>query len=252
MDFFDRFRGKIQGFSRKSRNRLIRDFLSLEEMPDSFSTFTYDDSILKPLSMESMVEKVHGDIHRLRAFLGKRFPGLWSKWRIEWKPRKMGECAGMYAPHIHGLWRIGKRNFEVVRNVILMEWLRITGTENFDAWSVTFKKESFMKLEGKRRVIGYVSKYVAKESENLGFNTGRHWGEIGAPPVSKGIVVELDNWESLHLVRLLKKWLKSKGKRTGRYVARTVFKGVTGHFYLDEGYVGRLIALSGEWGEIPF
>jgi hypothetical protein len=114
-------RGKIQGFSGKSRNRLIRNFLSLEEMPDAFSTLTYDDSILKPLGMDGMVEKVHGDIHRLRAFVRKRFPDVWSKWRVEWKPRKMGECAGMYAPHIHGLWRIGKRNFEVVRSVLLIE-----------------------------------------------------------------------------------------------------------------------------------
>jgi hypothetical protein len=245
-------RGRIQGFSRKSRSRLIRYMLSLQELPEGFSTLTYDDSVLKALSMDAMKERAHADVHRLRGFVRKRFPDAWSIWRIEWKPRKMGECAGMYAPHIHGLWRIGETNFEQFRAVILMEWLKITGTENPDAWKVTLKRESFVKLEGRRRVIGYVSKYVAKESENLGFDTGRHWGQIGAPPVSKGIVVELDSWESPHLVRLLKKWLKSKGKRTGRYVARTLFKGNTGHFYLDEDYVGQLIALSGEWGEIPF
>jgi len=245
-------RGKIKAFSRKSRNRLIRHILSLERLPDSFSSLTYDDSVLKRLGIDEMRERVHEDIHRMKAFVRKRFPDVWFLWRIEWKPRKMGECAGMVAPHWHGMWCIGNRDFEAFRCVILAEWLGLTGTENVDAFKVTLKEKSFQKLDGKRSVVGYVSKYVAKESDEMGFDTGRHWGSVGPVPKAKGIVIELDGRESAHLIRLLKRWLKSKRRGLGRYVERTLYQGKTGHVYLDEFDVARLLDLACCMAEVPF
>jgi hypothetical protein len=248
----ERRRGKITSFTRKSRTRFIRHILSLERLPDSFSSLTYDDSVLKRLSINEMQRRVHEDIHRMKAFVRKRFPETWFIWRIEWKPRKMGKCAGMIAPHWHGLWWVGNREFESFRYVILKEWLRLTKSDNPDAAKVTFKQESFQRLEGKRRVVGYVSKYMAKESDEMGFETGRHWGSVGPVPKARGIVIELDPRETGHLVRLLKRWLKSKRRGLVHYVRRTLYQGSTGHFYLNELDFLRLLGLASHMGEVPF
>jgi len=155
-------RGRIKGFTRKSRARQIRKIMGLEVLPDIFSSLTYDDSVIEKLcdlpenrdksSAEIMDEKIHADIHRMSSYIRKKFPGVWFCWRVEWEARKWGRFKGLIVPHWHGLWG-GPVPFEILRQIVAEKWLDYTGTKNPDAFAVTHKAKSFIKLNGKRNIF---------------------------------------------------------------------------------------------------
>lgn len=260
---FETPRGKITSFSRKSRARLMRKIFSLITLPEIFSSFTYDDTVIEELlnrpenkdrpSGDVLNEKIHADIHKMSAFLRKKYPEVWFYWRVDWVPRKYGKLQGLIVPHWHGLWG-GPIPFEILKTIVLKKWLEYTGTQNPDAHAVTYREKSFIKLDGKRNILFYVSKYTAKESGRIGFKTGRHWGAVGPIPIAKGVTIEVDSWEAPHLVRLLKRWLKSRTNKGGKtnYLKKTLFKGLNAYIYIEDFNLGVLLEFAAELGEIPF
>jgi hypothetical protein len=246
-------RGKIRSFSKKSANRLKRRALAMGEMPTVFGTLTYDDTVIMDLSQEEMVRKVKKDINRMTTYLRKSFPGISALWRIGWEPRKSGACKGWIVPHVHWLfYGIGRETqFYTTRAKFLGTWLRYTETENLEAVKVTYGEKSFLKLDGRKRVMHYLSRYLAKEAKDMGFETGRHWGQFGNLPEAEGIVVVMDKEEVKHLVRFLDRWFHSKfGKR--EFFKRSVWGGKRAWVYLDENLMILLLDLASEMGEIPF
>lgn len=259
-------RGKITEFSRKSSNRLLRKVLGMERLPGIFSTLTYSDDILdenKVISSETgaidqtvMMDVVHRDIHRMGSYIRYKYTDVALIWRIEAVKRKSGKYKGVYVPHWHGLWIVPEK-YNITKTDIMIgnlknKWCEYTGTKNPDAFAVTHSKESFIKLDGNKKVIYYISKYSAKiGKEKTGFQTGRHWGSYGNIPTAKGIIIELDNWESKESIRLLKKWFKKYGKGKN-YIKKTIYKGYNAYIYLNEIDIVTLINLGIDMGEIPF
>jgi hypothetical protein len=246
-------RGEIRSFGRRPRCRLMRRILKMNEYPVAFATVTYDDTVIFPLEQEEVAEKVHKDIHRLGAWMKKSFRRIGVVWRIGWEPRKSGFCAGWIVPHVHFLIYGVKTEseFYALRAGFLSAWLRYTGTKNPEAFKVTFGTKSFLRLDGKKAVMYYISHYTAKESKDMGFKTGRHWGQFGSLPEATGIAIEVDVLEAKHLVRFLDRWFMRK--YPGRdYIKKTIWNGESVWVYLNDMEMSGLLELASELGEIPF
>ena len=154
-------RGEINGFSRKSRKRLL-DFISSIDWKGQkavFVTLTYPREFPKPKDAKN----------HLRAFMERvrrRFPQSSAIWRMEFQKRG--------APHFHLIffnmpyW--DKKSLQV-------SWGEIIGYES------PFTRIELIKSW--RKAMSYVSKYIAKEDSrdsDSGFNylpylhAGRVWG----------------------------------------------------------------------------
>jgi len=162
-------RGAIRDFSRKSRNRLIQKFarLSKKKGKSVFLTLTYPQIYPNPQDA-----KTHLDTFLKR--LARQFPLTSGFWRLEFQERG--------APHFHLILF----NLPFVDKSTIQEW-----------WGeIIGHDKPFTRIElirGWRKLMSYVSKYVAKEGSgeyiaaggkaqgDSGFNlepylTGRFWG----------------------------------------------------------------------------
>jgi len=144
--------------------------------------------------------------------------------------------------------------FEALKQIVLKKWLDYTGTKNPDAYAVTHRAKSFIKLDSKKKIFFYLSKYAAKESEIMGFETGRHWGSVGPVPKAKGIAIEVDSCEAKHFMRLLRRWIKARTQKRGaaNYIKKTLYRGSNAYIYIEDIDMGILLEFAAEWGEIPF
>jgi len=152
-------RGRVKGFSKGSRRRLMRLFASLNQRisPPIFITLTYP----AEWPEEPWVWKRHLDTFCKRVL--RRWPRAAIIWRLEFQRRG--------APHFHLL----------VFNVrfIPKEWLS-------SAWNEVVRGGREHRAAGTRvervrswkGVFSYVSKYMAKVEEVDGY-TGRVWGVYG-------------------------------------------------------------------------
>jgi len=154
---------------------------------------------------------------------------------------------------VHGLWG-GPVPFEALKQIVLKKWLDYTGTKNPDAFAVTYKSKSFIKLDNNKQIFFYVSKYTAKASESMGFETGRHWGSVGPVPLAKGIAIEVDSCEAKHFMRVLRRWIKARTQKRGaaNYIKKTLYRGTNAYIYIEDIDMGISLEFAAEWGEIPF
>jgi len=250
----DSVRGKIMDFTRKSRLRMMRRVLSMSKMPSYFCTLTYDDTVIKDYSQDEMVKKIKKDINKLGVFAVGRFKGIGAIWRIEWVARKSGICAGWVVPHLHLLiYNVdGEREGLTVGLEIRKMWIKYTGTVNPAAVAVTNREKSWIKLDGRKHAIYYMSKYTAKEGDNMGFSTGRHWGQFGNVPKAEGVALRCKKKESDHLIRFLKKWFEAKGYNGESIIKNQVHKGRKTTIYMSEMEMIDFLELSAELGDTPF
>jgi hypothetical protein len=160
-------RGRVYGFSAKSRKRLIEKVLRLEtDRRLLFLTLTYRDDLVPPSEV-----KRHLDLFGKR--LVRRFPGVAGCWRFG--VESSGER--VYNPHLHVLlFNLSFLPVEWLEKV----WSEVTGGRGGFVW---------VELVGWRRVLLYLSKYVAKveQGRSLDYMTyltgeewpGRWWGFFG-------------------------------------------------------------------------
>jgi hypothetical protein len=239
-------RGEIRTFSRKSRSRLIKFLMGLEERPTAFGTFTYDPEILLGMSDDEIRDKSGQDLHAFEKRL-KRFGVTWGVWRREWKYQKSGVLKGSLVPHFHLLAWV--RRDDRVRMKIMRYWVSLTGASRSAAYNVAGRKKSWQWLDGKKGVLKYVSKYAAKGDE-AGVALGRSWGYFGDVPICKGVEICLDARESIHLRRLIRRWLKSIGKEN--LIRGLSRRGTTFTYFLGSLELYKLLALAVELSEVPF
>jgi hypothetical protein len=201
-------RGNINGFSRKSRKRMLEKLGELEKtnLP-FFVTLTYPDEFFDDRLNMALIKRKHLD--RLRLAMKRKYPGHGSIWRMEFMSRKSGIYPGEIFPHFHLLvWGISDR-------AQLMKWMAITW------WKITGKLSENHLLAGTqtdiihnwRQTIGYVSKYMAKIGDYK-INTGRIWG-IWNPdnmPFVRAVLLQLTENESIRLIRYMKRYARIHGK----------------------------------------
>lgn len=203
-------RGKIKGFSRKSRNRLRIQIFSLKIAPLHFQTLTYP----KEWPVDSTEWKRHLD--NMEKAIKRQFPGSWFYWKLE--PQKRG------APHFHLLGTINLNGWSIssYRTWLSETWFRIVGSNDILHLRAGTQCK---KIKGTTRQLNYyVTKYLGKEVELIDWESpGRFWGKSGDVPSSPSLVVDLDKSEFILMRRLLRRWVRSQGSRCRKYSDRLAY-----------------------------
>lgn len=156
-------RGRVVGFSRASRKRLLRLLNTIDRERSGtplFVTLTY------PAEWPGDPRRWKRDLQVWLHRLGRQHPCAWSVWRLE--PQRRG------APHFHLLV------FGV--SMIAKEWLSLTWFEVVGSGDDLHLRAGtqVQRVQSWKRVIGYAAKYLAKEAEELPpewrAGVGRWWG----------------------------------------------------------------------------
>lgn len=214
-------RGKISGFSRKSRKRMIEQLAKLRSVNNGFFvTLTYPDDV--PHS----AAKAKRDFAALRKRLARRFPSVGGIWRLELKPRLSGEFVGQLAPHFHILLFGWAQRETLVRMWIALAWSRIVYETDNPPRKVRTQANA---ISSRKHAARYCSKYAAKEEPlencNVGedFVTsfyGRRWASFGALDCAAAVTITISAEQAVKLRRLAVRWLHGRGSRFERRLAR--------------------------------
>lgn len=217
-------RGKVAGFSRASRKRMIDLMCSHRHgAPSCFISLTYaDEAIFGDNPTSDRDWKNHIEILRKR--IERKIKSLRAIWRIELKRRKSGKFQSMIAPHYHMLvWGLEPES-EVEDGTTFAEWLNQQWYEILDTGLAKhFEHGTFVsKVDSSRHAMSYVSKYVAKEEDDFedNYEVGRRWGRFGTFDCKQSLEVVMDEETFTHFKRLLRSWLKSKGRDYAKRIAR--------------------------------
>lgn len=198
-------RGKVRGFSAKSRRRL---HLLLGKVDAGagvlFVTLTVSDAVAH--DGRSMKEY----LRRFKARVARRFPAASMLWRLECVPRKSGAFVGVAVGHYHALlWGVPDQPG-------LRDWIA-------DAWSGAVGDVSRTRVEvprSSKRVQGYMSKlYLAKEGDDQVIaDVGRSWGVLQDDriPWAAAVVRRLTYREAVQLLRVLRRWIVAGRRSRGR------------------------------------
>lgn len=198
-------RGKVRGYSHASRLRLmarINTIIRTAPLP-CFVTLTFPD-----LFPTWEIGK------RAIDTLGKRWRRRWPStavlWRMEAIDRKSGSSAGQVAPHFH-LMVWGEFDAEKAK----LDWFEICGNSEYAHYRHGCDVQE---LRNWREAMGYVAKYLSKESDAV--CEGRCWGLLNrkALPVDRSPVRVRLSWkEAWALRRLIRKAIASKIGRTVKH-----------------------------------
>ena len=205
-------RGKITGFTKAARSRMIQRMASLKQYPSFWQDFTFPDDVMTGRTAAERAEFSSYCMKKFKRAIGKRFK-IRGIWRREWEKRKSGILKGESVPHFHALLdgdRITEQNYRSICVQLASLWVSITGTKNEAALKVALHPKSYRWLINKKMAQRYVSKYMAKtESHEDGVSRGRYWGYIGKPEFAETETIQLTNRESLMLRRLFRRMANS-------------------------------------------
>lgn len=197
-------RGKIQGFSRKSRSRLLQKIAKLKKdnIP-LFVTLTYHENY--PTNFEGFKY----DFHRFFISLRNRFPGVGVIWKLEYQRRG--------APHFHLL--LFGVDFSEACKFIPAEWNRITEPTSLLHlyWheGLLKNKHCVQYVKSWKGVKSYAGKYMAKVGDDPVLTSGRFWGVRGIIPYSVMMDFRLDMDAALNFRRAHRKLSGYKPRRLG-------------------------------------
>jgi len=191
-------RGRIHGFSRRSRSRLMRRLGMVSRHADLpvFITLTYPEQYPGPSEAK----------RHLRAFLmrlRRRYPNSGWVWRMEFQKRG--------APHFHLLvWGVKFIPWVWVAR----SWYEVVGSGDPRHFYAGTRVEAVRSWRG---VVAYASKYIAKEADHWEGWTGRVWGFGGRVPWAVRVVVErLPLGAVVDFMRLVRRGLGMRRAVIGR------------------------------------
>lgn len=208
-------RGKVKGFSKKSRLRLLKLIAKTEKKQiPLFMTCTYPDVFPEEW------QRVKRDIDTLGKRIKRKFPNCGFIWRVEEKVRKTGKNAGEIAPHLHFLvWGV---KYAHLRAFIPKAWFEIVGSgdrKHFRAGTRVSYVRSW------RGVMSYASKYITKEEEYLATRMiGRRWGIVNknSIPWAELFRFGITDKNAYQLFRLLYRYSGIKNRSRTYTVSRFV------------------------------
>ena len=220
-------RGVISGFSKKSRQRIMRTMSTVDQSKivgtPLFLTLTY------PAIWNEDPASWKRDFDTFVKRLSRRYPELVIIWRMEFQKRG--------APHFHCLLlncspaRIYWQHKEMAP-FINASWYNAVGSNDPDHFKAGINLQP---VKSFKRLISYVSKYISKEeSEQIQSqypeHIGRFWGIINRQymPITP-IEVELTPEEFHRLRRIARNYLEGRIKRDV-YIYNT-YSGIT--LYMD-------------------
>lgn len=193
-------RGKIKGFSKKSKNRLMRKMMKMDWQDISqsknslmvqsvFITLTYPSDY----SQDWQDWKSH-----LRSF-GERFRRQYGDlnglWKLEFQERG--------APHFHVMMILpAKTNLHFLRVWISRNWFEVVGSGDEKHLKAGTNTRAI--YGSAQKLMNYLSKYMGKTFSQK-TETGRVWGVWGDLPEAPVIVV---NFDFVEFLRRIRKWGK--------------------------------------------
>lgn len=212
-------RGEIKGFSRKSRQRLMRLIATIDTSKvigrPVFLTLTY------PKEYSESYKDWKRDINVFFKRLYRYNPHLSAIWKLEFQKRG--------APHFHLMIfntdpaRI-YINHKVFSNICAVYWYEVVNSRDYNHYKAGI---NYQPIETYKAVRSYVSKYIAKTSASLDdddiiLKVGRFFGTHNkdALPISQ-VEVELTEEEFLLLRRIARNYLEKKIKKSIPIYART-------------------------------
>ena len=211
------YRGKIKGFSKGARARMIKRISSLKEYPVMWQDFTFADDVMESLTIEEQAVYSSNCLKLFKRLIETAYSGsINGIWRREWETRKSGNLKGQECPHFHmllGKKGLTEKNYRDVCLILAQVWVAITKTAHKKALAVAISEKSYRWLVNNKMAQIYVSKYVAKEEmhEDDNFSRGRYWGFIGKPEKGEQEEIKLTTLMSIEFRRLFRRYLK-KGK----------------------------------------
>lgn len=193
-------RGKIQGWSRQSTQRLRRWFLSvdgeaLEESGDRAWALSHTVLDLPPSAVDwtKTLRRMEARLRRAGAVRGQ--------WLTEWQRRGV--------PHMHGIVYFPKDS-PVTREDIVGHWLGAAGDWGPAAQSQTVKAvwglPGWLQYQAKHSARGVNHYQRANVPESWREGTGKLWGKWGDWPVREE-VTEVSTKSFHRFRRLLRGWL---------------------------------------------
>lgn len=185
-------RGKVSGFSRQSRLRMMRTVSKLENAKRPlFITLTYPDEFQGQVDGNEIKEK------HLKNFW-KRMEYTWSEisciWKLEYEERKSGKRIGELFPHLHMLvWGLYEVDIEGVREFVKNAWWEVCGELSGDHLKAGTRVERLRKHRG---TMAYLAKYMSKGADKE-LKVGRWWGVKGKAnlPSARKVVIDFLNKE---------------------------------------------------------
>lgn len=177
-------RGKIKGFSKKSRVRFIKLWAKIEQMIDWWFDITFHDQILKDLqTVDDRAKFASKVIRQFMQWLHRNYPYTWFVWKREWMPRLSGIMKGELNPHFH-VYAGGEKLSQDDIFDIMRKWVELTGVQGeykIQALMVALNHRSYRKIESVYDAQMYATKYGTKVAEA----SGRAWGKVGPVPIAK-------------------------------------------------------------------
>lgn len=200
-------RGKVAGFSGKSRKRLINTLAQVrrDSLP-LFVTLTYP----AVYSDDPKVWKRHLDNFIKR--LARKFPNVAGVWKLE--PQKRG------APHFHVMvWGV---DYMDLLAFVPQAWYEVVGSgdENHLLWHMGLlgngNKHCVQLIEKVRGVFWYASKYMSKEVAGWE-GVGRWWGVFFRErlPLGQVVNVQVSEQKAIEFIRYMRRYahLRSRDYR---------------------------------------
>lgn len=203
-------RGEVQGFSYRSRSRLMAKISQLRKhnLP-LFVTLTYPDQY--PVEWEEF----KADLHRFLVAIRKKYPEFGCIWKLEFQSRG--------AAHFHLMvWGL---DLEVAKDYIPRLWFKIAGHQ--DARHYLFhtgqlKNEHCVQaVRSWRGVKSYASKYLSKLDERTE-RSGRFWGVVGKVPFSP-------LWDMVIDIKTALEFRRAFARKSGMNFKRLGFWGWGAH-----------------------
>lgn len=189
-------RGKVAGFSQKSRMRLMRTLASVkrDNLP-FFVTLTF------PADYPT-IERAKRDLDTFLKRLARKFPSVAGVWKLE--PQKRG------APHFHLLvWGVEDDDLTMF---VPVAWYEIVGSgdPNHLLWhkGKLGNKHCVQRIEKQRGVFWYASKYMSKEVAETYSDWGRWWGVFhrGNLPLGELVNVEVTEKKAIEFIRYMRRY----------------------------------------------
>lgn len=261
-------RGKITNVTSSSANRLKKRICRAGVF-DGWLDLTFADDVMIDKTITNRAEFSYYCLKRLMLYARKHY-GLYLVWKRENQDRKSGVIGGDIVPHFHVLFGglSSHQNLEAICCDLLIEWLRLTGTSDPNAFKVAFARDkrtgapkSYRKVENQKHAMCYVGKYFSKTDAleiPEGESIGRCWGCSKNCPDYKPIIVDLTKKESAFYRRVMMRMKKitrfciTKGGKKIDYglTCRSIYKqlsiGLPTFLFVDKTDIIRLIEHSFE------
>lgn len=199
-------RGKVAGFSQKSRMRLMRTLASVkrDNLP-FFVTLTF------PADYPT-IERAKRDLDTFIKRLARKFPKVAGVWKLE--PQKRG------APHFHLLiWGVEDDDLTMF---VPDAWYEIVGSGDPKhlLWhkGKLGNKHCVQRIEKQRGVFWYASKYMSKEVAETYSDWGRWWGVFRRDnlPLGEVVNVEVTEEKAIEFIRYMRRYahIRSRDYKT--------------------------------------